>query len=74
MIRPRSAFGMGLINQSLIVVGGNGALNKMEKINLQSGQWNELDLPFAVSRHCVVSINDTMLLSIGGYDEKDNVS
>ena len=74
MIRPRSAFGMVVINQTLIVVGGNGAFNKMETINLQSGQWNEVDLPFTVGYHCVVSINDTMILSIGGYDEKDNVS
>ena len=71
MIRPRSGFGMGVMDQNLIVVGGYGAENKMERINLMSDQWVEEDLPFSVSDNCVVSINDTTVMSIGGKTIKD---
>ena len=71
MSRPRSGFGMGVMDQNLIVVGGYGAENKMEKINLMSDQWIEEDLPFSVKDNCVVSINDTTVMSIGGKIKKD---
>ena len=73
MIRSRSHFGMVVMDQSLIVVGGMGALGKMEKIGLSDNEWVEEDLPFKVRYHCVVSINETMVIAIGGADER-NVS
>ena len=64
--RGRSEFGMAVMGQSVIVVGGNGAINKMEKISLNGKKWVEEDLPFKVRAHCVVPINDTMMMVIGG--------
>ena len=71
MIRSRDRFGMVVVDQNLIVVGGFWVTNKMEKINLISGQWYEKDLPFMVSSHCVLSINDTIVVSIGGWGKMD---
>ena len=40
----------------------------MEKIGLNDNDWVEEDLPFKVRAHCVVSINETMVMAIGGWD------
>ena len=73
LIRSRYSFGMVVMDQSLIVVGGWGAEGKMETIGLNGNFWVEEDLPFSVVFHCFVSINETMMMAIGGYDGK-NVS
>ena len=67
MIRSRGYFGMVVMDQSLIVVGGRGAKNKMEKIGFNDDEWVEEDLPFKVYGHCLVSINKTMMMAIGGH-------
>ena len=74
MIRSRSLFGMAVMDQSLIVVGGccDGS-DKMEKIGLNGNEWVEEDLPFSVQYHCVVSTSETMIMVIGGLDG-NNVS
>ena len=54
------------MDQSLIVVGGSGASDKMEKIGLNDNEWVEEDLPFRVWGHCIVPINKTMMMAIGG--------
>ena len=64
---------MVVMDQSLIVVGGVGASNKIEKIGLNDNEWVEEELPFTVRNHCVVSINKTMMMVIGGVDD-NNVS
>ena len=66
--RGRYFFGMVVMDQSLIVVGGSGALDKMEKIGFNDNEWVEEDLPFKVGYHCVVSINKTTMMAIGGSD------
>ena len=77
MNRRRYNFGMVVMDQSLIVVGGYGTfeiLNKMEKIGLNDNEWVEEDLPFTVWGHCVVYINETTMMAIGGLDGRLNVS
>ena len=74
MKRRRSYFGMVVMDQSLILVGGWGGEDKMEKIGLNGNVWLEEGLPFAVRYHCVVSINKTMMMSIGGQAANYKVS
>ena len=68
MNRRRSSFGMVLMDQSLIVVGGFGADDTMEKISLNGSRWIKVNLSFRIFNHCVVAINETMVMAIGGYD------
>ena len=74
LIRSRYEFGMVVMDQSLIVVGGGGAKDKMEKIGFNDNSWVEEDLPFKVYGNCLVSINKTMMMAIGGRDRSFNVS
>ena len=67
-------FGMVVMDQSLIVVGGYPAYDKMEKIGLNDNKWVEEDLPLKVWGHCLVSINETTMMAIGGIDGSGNVS
>ena len=74
MNRRRSSFGMVLMDQSLIVVGGFGADDTMEKISLNGSRWIKVNLSFRIFNHCVVAINETMVMAIGGYDGNLKVS
>ena len=74
MNRSRSKFGMVVMNQTLIIVGGYPATDKMERISMNGDEWIEEDLPFSLWNHCVVSINETTVIAIGGSDYNHNVS
>ena len=74
MKRSRYRVGMAVMNQTLMIVGGYPAYEKMEKISMNGDEWVEEDLPFSVWSHCVVSINETSVMAIGGSDSDYNVS
>ena len=74
MKRSRYKFGMTVMNQTLMIVGGWPTYDKMEKISMNGDEWVEEDLPFSVWGHCVVSINETTAMVIGGSDSDYNVS
>ena len=83
MINKRSKFEMSIVNGILYAIGGHlltswGSSNKMESINIKTGKlWKEeANLPFRVHSHCVVTINNKIVV-IGGSKggvSKNNVS
>ena len=75
MIDKRSLFGMSIIDGTVYAIGGYPPHNKMESINIKTGdQWKEeANMPFSVFRHCVVTIN-TKIVVIGGRVSKNHVS
>ena len=63
--------GMTSIDRTIFVCGGGGAsaneLNSCEKF--ENGRWSDIQpLPTILSSLCMLSINSTSILSIGGYD------
>ena len=73
MINIRYGFGMAIINGTIYAIGGQNGfdrINKMESINIMTeNQWkDELDMPFRVTGHCVVTISTKMVV-IGGWGE-----
>ena len=68
MIHKRSRFGMSMIDGILYAIGGYPSYNKMESINIKTGdQWKEeANMPFQVSGHCVATINNKIVV-IGGW-------
>ena len=75
MINKREEFGMSIINGTIYAIGGYPSSNKMESINIKTGdQWKEeANTPFRVNGHCVVTINNKIVV-IGGYDREYEVS
>ena len=77
LINERAWFGMSIINGTIFAIAGFSSWNKMESINIKTGdQWKEeANTPFRVYGHCVVTINNKIVV-IGGYDvevSKNNV-
>lgn len=83
MIHPRSGTAAAVWDDKIIVCGGwfktspktsTGQLRSMESYDLQTGRWTELsEMPRAVAGHSFVSRGNG-LISLGGNDEKNNVS
>ena len=67
MIHKRSSFRMSIIDGTLYAIGGNPSYKQMESLNIKTGdQWKEeAYLPFRVAGHCVVTINNKIVV-IGG--------
>ena len=55
-------------NKTLFAVGGRGAENSFESIDLMNAtEWRkEKDLPFTVTGHCITRYNETHFLLTGG--------
>ena len=56
-------------NNKLFAVGGSGAYNSFESIDLMNAkEWRkEKDLPFRVEQHCITRYNETHFLLTGGH-------
>ena len=66
MVSPHSNLGMVIIKDVIYAIGGFPTDNKMETINIKKKRkWTRRILPFHVYSHCVVSINNTIIV-IGG--------
>jgi len=68
MKKRRGYFSMFEANKTLFAVGGVGAENSFESIDLMNAkEWRkEKDLPFRVDSHCVTRYNETHFLLTGG--------
>ena len=68
MNQSRRIFGLGLSNDKLFAIGGFKIYkNTMETIDINGYQWNEeMTLPFQTWGHCVVSMNDKIVVMGGG--------
>ena len=60
---------MFVVNNKLFALGGIGAANTLESIDLMNTkEWRkEKDLPFEVKSHCITRYNETHFLLTGGY-------
>ena len=68
MKKGRYYFSMFASNNKLFAVGGRGAENSFESIDLNDAtEWRkEKDLPFRVEQHCITRYNETHFLLTGG--------
>ena len=78
MVEDRSDFGLALNNDKLFAIGGlkrDGFVsNTMETIDIIGDQWKvEEPLPFITSDHCIVSM-DNKIVVMGGYNVNGSVS
>ena len=65
----RSFFGMVVVSNKLYVIGGNPSDATMETIDInRPRKWTEEPIPFAVTSHCVVSLDDKIIVT-GGCNE-----
>jgi len=68
----RSYFAMVVKGNQLISIGGYGTENTMETNTLNAtGTWNQQSMPFSVSGHCAVVLDNNIIV-IGGYDGNEN--
>lgn len=76
MIYKRSKFGMSTIKGAIYVIGGYPSINKMESINITTGnQWKkEPNMPFEGYGHCVVTIKEKIVVIGGRKNVKIHVS
>ena len=66
--QPRQYFSLTVLNEKIVMIGGENAERSIEYINLQNGsRWEHKTLEFDVAQHCVVAINETTIMIIGGY-------
>ncbi len=82
LIRPRFGASAVVINDSLLVTGG-GTFNatdenqniellaETELVSLEKSQ-NFVSMPNPIMYHCLIKINETHVLSTGGYNLRDN--
>ena len=56
-------------NKTLFAVGGEGAENSIESIDLMNAkEWRkEKDPPFVIKNHCITRYNETHFLLTGGH-------
>ena len=71
----REALAMTSTAQTIFIIGGWDGSRLNEFHQLKGGSWHSLSsLPIKVRSHCLVALNSTHLLNIGGYDSNANVS
>ena len=71
MNRARQYFAMVTIENQIYSIGGRGSRNTMETIELNAtGTWNQQSMPFSVSSHCAVALDNNIFV-IGGQDGYD---
>ena len=69
MNRNRKDFGLALNNDKLFAIGGYSGgrlVDSMETIDINGNQWSEVPLPFKTDGHCVVSMNNKIVVMGGG--------
>ena len=70
MVSPHSNLGMVIIKDMIYTIGGFPIDNRMETINIKNKRkWTRQILPFHIYNHCVVSINNTIIVT-GGLGAK----
>ena len=83
MVHARSMFGYTVVNEDHIyAIGGievgskSNYLDSVEKYNVLENKWSLLKvrLPVKLSGLCCLTLNDNMLLLVGGSDNKKKVS
>jgi len=68
----RSYYAMVIIQNKLYSLGGSETENTMETIELNAtGTWKQQSMPFSVSHHCAVVLDNNIIV-IGGRDENGN--
>ena len=68
MRKTRAYFGLGIVNDLVYAVGGEGARTTMEKIIYKTdSEWTLTDLPFNVENHCLTTTTSSIVIT-GGYD------
>ena len=71
MRRAREYFGLGIVNDFVFAVGGDGTWTNMEKINYKTdSEWTLTDLPFTVSHHCLTTTTSSLVIIGGWYNGK----
>ena len=71
----RKGLKMATTDQTTFISGGYGGGYLNDFHQLKDGSWHSLSsLPIRVYHHCLVALNTTHLLNIGGYDSNLNVS
>ena len=71
----REGLAMATTDQTTFISGGSGGGLSNEVHQLKDGSWHSLSpLPIKVRYHCLVALNSTHLLNIGGYDSNRKVS
>ena len=74
---PLARYGlkMATTDQTTFISGGYDGNWLNEFHQLKGGSWHSLSpMPIKVRYHCLVALNSTHLLNIGGYDSNYNVS
>ena len=71
MKKPRSSFGLGIVNDIIFAVAGGsglyGAERNMEKINYKTdSEWTLTNLPFSVQYPCLTTTKESLVIT-GGY-------
>ena len=66
MQKKKSFLNLNVANKMLVNIGGTEE-DSLEFINFENGlEWKTKKLPFTISGHCSVSINDKEIMVIGG--------
>ena len=63
-----SFFSMTILNEKIVVIGRWSSRKKaIEYMNIKNGsKWENETLPFELTRHCAVAINESTIMIIGG--------
>ena len=67
MNKGREDFGMVSNGQKIFSFGGYGRDLDMETIGMKGGQWEIESMPFNVNHHCVVRVQERIIIT-GGMD------
>ena len=72
MKRRRVYFGLGIVNDVVYAVGGEGSPTTMEFINTKiDSEWTLKNLNFSVADHCVVTTKNSLVIT-GGVEIRSN--